>query len=416
MSFDFVGPRALRCIVPHALRGVLVGVIPARLVQALTLPRNSSFESLDPIWVDVPRGSPDRQLLGELTALVDPAIRSRRLDVTARAFPERVPPNVELKRLPLSTRTRNCLNRESLASTEELRGKSLGRLLEIPAFGVRSLVDLLTAVEGASWAAHADAARTKGLAGRPPIELESQRRRITRERGKREIGGYARRCLVPDALESVFSGAVPPRLVRTLKLAPGTSFESVACGRVLIGDRNADRRLLNWLAELLSRTLTAGWLDLSAPAFPDGVASTIRVARLPIHVRTWNCLTRRRLVSGEALERQSLRELLAIPGFGVQCMVDLLTAVEGAHQSTQTAGAPPQATEQYELAALTLAPRLTREARLLADEPWSKHVGVYDARLARHLLTSDDPFSEVQDAYATGRLSQEHPLFNEPPR
>jgi RNA polymerase alpha subunit len=298
MSFDFVGPRALRCIVPHALRGVLVGVIPAQLVRALTLPRNSSFESLDPIWVDVPRGSPDRQLLGELTALADPAIRSRRLDVTGLAFPERVPPNVELKRLPLSTRTRNCLNRESLASTEELRGKSLGRLLEIPAFGVKCLVDLLTAVEGAWWAADADAARTKGLAATPPIELEAQRRGITRERGPREIGGYARRCLVPGALESVFSGTVPPRLVRALKLAPGTPFESVACGRVLV----------------------------------------------------------------------------------------------------------------------RFAPRLTREARLLADEPWSKHVGVYDARLARHLLTSDDPCSEVQDAYATGRLSQEHPLFNEPPR
>src|ERR1017187_7058916 len=172
MSLEVVGPRALRCIVPHALRGGLVGVIPALLVRALELPRNSSFESLDPIWVDVPRGSLDRQFLDQLTALVDPAIRSRRLDLTGLAFPESVPPNVDLKRLPLSTRTRNCLNTESLASTEELSGKSLGRLLEIPAFGVKCLVDLLTAVEGASWAADADAARTKGLAAGPPIELE----------------------------------------------------------------------------------------------------------------------------------------------------------------------------------------------------------------------------------------------------
>jgi len=209
---------------------------------------------------------------------------------------------------------------------------------------------------------------------------------------------------------------MPAPLAQALKLAPDTSWESVARGRVLVGERYADRQLLNWLAELSSAAITAGWLDLSAPAFPDGVASTIDLARLPIHTRTWKCVTRERLVSGEALERRSLRELLAIPGFGVHCMVDLLTAVEGAHRSTETEGACPHTTEQYELAAPTLAPRLTFQARLLADEPWSKEVGVYDARLAPHLLTSDNPLGEVQDALATGRLSREHHLFTEPPR
>ncbi len=198
---------------------------------------------------------------------------------------------------------------------------------------------------------------SKGLAaaGRP-LSLKRNGAELTDERGPRAIGGYGRRCLVPGALESVFRGTVPAPLVQALRLAPGTSFESVARGRVLVGERDADRQLLNWLAELLSHAITAGWLDLSAPAFPDGVASTIDLARLPIHTRTWNCLTRERLVSGEALERRSLRELLAIPGFGVQCMVDLLTAVEGAHRSTETEGACPQTTELYELAALTLAP------------------------------------------------------------
>jgi len=416
MSIEVAGTRALRCIVPHALRGVLVGVIPAQLVQALKLPRNSSFESLDPIWVDVPRGSVDRNLLDQLTALVHPAITSRRLDLTGAAFPDGVPPSVDLKRLPLGTRTRNCLKRASLSSAAELRGNSLGRLLEIPAFGVRCLVDLLTAVEGATWAADTDAACIRGLAAGPPTELERQGRATTLARRPRAIGGYGRRCLVPAALESVFEGPVPAPLVQALRLAPGTSFESVARGRVLVGERNADRRLLNWLAELLSPALKAGWLDLSAPAFPDGVDSTIDLTRLPIHTRTWKCLKHERLVAGEVLERQSLRELLAIPGFGVQSMVDLLTAVEGAHRSTETEGACPQTTELYELAALTLAPRLTCEARLLADEPWSKDVGVYDARLAPRLLTSDDPLGEMQDAFATGRLSLELPLFIEPPR
>ncbi|MFI5458397.1 MAG: DNA-directed RNA polymerase subunit alpha C-terminal domain-containing protein, partial [Isosphaerales bacterium] len=396
--------------------GVVVGLIPARLVRALKLPRNSSFESLDPVWVDVPRGSLDRHLLNQLTALVNPAIKSRRLDMTGLAFPDGVPPSVDLKRLPVSTRTRNCLKRASLSSTEALRGKSLGRLLEIPGFGVRCLVDLLTAVEGATQATDTDAAHVKGLAAGPPTELEAQWHGVTHHRGPRAIGGYGRRCLVPGALESVFRGTVPAPLVQALKLAPGTSFESVARGRVLVGERAADRQLLNWLAELLSRAITAGWLDLSGPAFPDGVASTIDLSRLPIHTRTWNCLMRERLVFAEELERRSLRELLAIPGFGLKCMVDLLTAVDGAHQPIETEGACPQTTELYELGPLTLAPRLTCEARLLAEEPWSKDVGVYDARLAPRLLTSDDPRREMQDAFAAGRLALEHPLLAEPPR
>jgi len=309
MSFEVAGTRAQRCIVPHALRGVLVGVIPAQLVRALKLPRNSSFESLDPIWVDVPRGSMDRHLLDQLTALVNSAIRSRRLDLTGLAFPDGVPPSVDLKRLPLSTRARNCLKKESLSSTEELRGKSLRRLLEIPAFGVRCLVDLLTAVEGATWATDTDAARVTGLAAGPPTELEAQWRGVTLKRGPRAIGGYGRRCLVPGALESVFRGTVPAPVVQALKLAAGTSFESVARGRVLVGERAADRQLLNWLAELLSPAITAGWLDLSGPAFPDGVASTIDLARLPIHARTWNCLMREGLVEG----RRRLRRATGTP-------------------------------------------------------------------------------------------------------
>ncbi len=416
MTFEVAGPCALRCIVPYALRGILVGPIPDVLLRFLKLPPGSSFERLDPIWIDIPRGRLDRRLLNLLAALVRPAIQSRRLDLTSLAFPDGVPPNVDLKLLPLSGRTRNCLSTESLITTEDLRGKSLGQLLAIPDLGVASLVDLLTAVDGARWAVDADAARARSLAARQQTELLADRSGLTRERRLEAIGGYARRCLLPGALRSAFRGSVAAGLVQTLKLAPGTSFESVARARVIVGERHADRRLLNWLVELLSPAFTAEWIDLSARAFPDGVASTIDLARLPVHTRTWNCLKREHLISGEDLERQSIRELLAIHSFGLQCVVDLLTAVEGAHEPTQTEGASPQTTELYELSALTLAPRLTCEARLLADLPWSKDVGIYDARLSLPLLTSVDPIGEARDALATGQLSFEHSLFTEPPR
>jgi DNA-directed RNA polymerase alpha subunit len=416
MSFKPAGPRALRAIVPRALRGVLVGLIPAPLVQALDLPRNSCFESLDTIWIDLPRGSLDRHFLDQLTALVSSAVRSRRLDFRGPAFPDGIPPDVDLQQLPISSRTRNCLSVASLGSTEQLRGESMARLLEMPGFGVRCLVDLLTAVEGAEWAAVAECDRIDGLATTRPNEQEARWLAVTPGRVPGTIGGYDRRCLVPRALESVFRGTVPTPLARALQLAPATSFESVAHVRIQVGERRADRRLLDWLAQLLDPAINLGWLDLSARAFPDGVASTIDLARLPIHTRTWNCLMQARLVSGQALERQSLHDLLAIRSFGVKCLVDLLTAVEGANGSNESEETYPQTTALYELAPFTLSPRLTGEAQLLADEPWSKDVGVYDARLAPHLLTSGDPLREVQNALAAGRLSFEHALLREPLR
>ena len=236
MSSGVAGPRAVRCMVPRALRGVLVGPISPRLVRALELPRNSSFESLDPVWVEVPRGDPDRQLLDRLTVLVARAIKSRGFDLTGLAFPQGVPANVHLNRLPLWTRTRNCLQNASLSSTDDLLKNSLGRLLEIPGFGVKSLVDLLTAVEGAGRAADTEGARIKGLPAGPPAELEAKSNGITLERGPRAIFGYGWRCLVPGALVSVFRGTVPGPLARALKLAPGTLFESVGRRRVPVGE------------------------------------------------------------------------------------------------------------------------------------------------------------------------------------
>jgi hypothetical protein len=77
ISFEESGPRALRSMVPRALRGTLRGGIPAELARDLKLARGGRFEHLDPIWVDTPRASVDRRLLDHLTALVNSAIKQR---------------------------------------------------------------------------------------------------------------------------------------------------------------------------------------------------------------------------------------------------------------------------------------------------------------------------------------------------
>jgi hypothetical protein len=124
------------------------------------------------------------------------------------------------------------------------------------------------------------------------------------------------------------------------------------------------------------------------------------------------------LFSVDALQGRSLEELLAIPAFGVKCLVDLLTAVEAANafDKEDAACADPTAKTPEPFEAGTLAPRLTREARLLGNEPWSKDVSLYDIRLGSFLLRDEEAFKEVQEALVTGRIALEQRLCTELPR
>ena len=82
--------HARRCLMPPALLGVLTGVVPAELASELSLPTVTSFESLDPISVDISNLQANRHLLDHLTRIVRAAIASRRLNLSAPAFPNGV--------------------------------------------------------------------------------------------------------------------------------------------------------------------------------------------------------------------------------------------------------------------------------------------------------------------------------------
>jgi hypothetical protein len=211
----------------------------------------------------------------------------------------------------------------------------------------------------------------------------------------------------------VFVGVVPSQLAQDLKLPAGARFETLVTALIEVTDRKEDRRLLDYLATLAGPAVTSRRLDLRALAFPGGVAPSIDFSRLPLHTRTWNCLDKEDLLSANALQRQSLWSLLAIQSFGVKCLVDLLTAVEAVNYATQENAVlatplpvlpPAQAVSlgAWLEPVTTLSPRLTREARLLGNEPWAKEVSLYDLRLGTRLLKDEESFEEVRRRLAAG--------------
>src|SRR4051812_8960240 len=120
-----------RCLVPEALRTVCSGVIPSSLAYHLNLPPGSRFETQGSALVDVVNYHEDRLLLHHLTGLAGPTLTSRRFDVKALAFPRGVVAPLDFARLPLHTRTRNCLLRDGLITADVLQRQSLEDLLAI---------------------------------------------------------------------------------------------------------------------------------------------------------------------------------------------------------------------------------------------------------------------------------------------
>jgi len=153
-------------------------------------------------------------------------------------------------------------------------------------------------------------------------------------------------------------------------------------------------------------------LNLTAPAFPNGVRLTVDPARLPLLARTRHCLAREGLLSDDALRWSTLERLMAIRAFGARSLVDVLTAVEAANSPEAGQSGPPDSIMVVPCRdASTLSPRLTHEARLLADEPWTKNVSLCDVRLGPALLAEENPRACVSEAFRDGRLSFDRPLY-----
>jgi len=116
----------------------------------------------------------------------------------------------------------------------------------------------------------------------------------------------------------------------------------------------------------------------------------------------------------DALERVSSGRLFAIRNFGVNCLIDLLTAVEGGHGAASgDAVIAEPLTESPASEARAPSPRLTREASLLGSEPWSKDVSLYDIRFGHGLLRDDVAIKFAREALVTRRIGRDQRLCAE---
>ncbi len=226
---------------------------------------------------------------------------------------------------------------------------------------------------------------------------------------------HARRCLMPPALLGVLTGVVPAELASELSLPTVTSFESLDPISVDISNLQANRHLLDHLTRIVRAAIASRRLNLSAPAFPNGVRLIVDAARLPLLARTRHSLVREGLLSEDGLRWSTLQRLMVIRAFGVRSLVDVLTAVEAANYPEAGQDGPPDSLMVVPGGDDSmLSTHLTQEARLLADEPWTKNVSLCDVRLGPAILADENPRSCVNEAFKDGRLGFDHAFYPAP--
>ncbi|MFT3878557.1 MAG: DNA-directed RNA polymerase subunit alpha C-terminal domain-containing protein [Gemmatales bacterium] len=367
-----------------------MGKLPNGLLKALNLSTPTSFELLSQSSYTIIDIYQDRTVLGYLSTWVEPQLKAGRVSLDSLAFPKGVPSSLKLSTLPLHNRTRNCLQRTNFYAPEKLAQLSINDLLNIPAFGINSLLDLLTAVEAVS--------AESCPAVSQEVELGTQLHRKT-----------PLRSLVPSALRSIVTGIVPLKIRRELNLTEGVTLDTPEV-YFEVTNHKQDKWLLSWITKKIEPALRLGKLPLCSAAFPKGIPDCIELNILPLLNRTRNCLRRQNLNSASQLGQLTIGQLLQIHAFGVLSLVDLLSAIDG---SIRKSDQPNIATSISSITTtsiqdtndvMSLQSRLSREARLLSTEPWAMKAMINDIRLGSVLLRDERAIDEICKALSKGTI------------
>ncbi len=271
--------------------------------------------------------------------------------------------------LELEVRTFNCLLKAGLLSDlSKLNAVTINRLLEIPGFGAKSLVDLLTSVE--FLVQRADPGQDL-LRGKPQDTMCDIRR--PRSRGV-------------QALIQIKNSRYPRRGHRIAPLALTEVLRSTVSGPRIPGVR-----CLCDLDERIWKHCTHGACEKLASAVVEQVQASLyrlpgRLARrkmmaccgdmsgaaLQLERRTHNCLHRAGLLKpSKRLEEATIGRLLRIRGFGAKSLVDLLTSLESTFGASGSVHAAVRSATQY---------RTKPDAELIAEverfikADWLKHI------------------------------------------
>src|ERR1043165_1670390 len=145
-------PRCGYPLAPTALKPILSVRIPKKLLEG-TNSKATHYCDLDKqVWETL---APDlcNKLGQELVEIVRAEIATLPESLMESTLP-RVPPGMRLEELELERRTYNCLCQMQfdglLTEPQELSQKTIKQVLALESFGAKSLVDLLTSLEGLS--------------------------------------------------------------------------------------------------------------------------------------------------------------------------------------------------------------------------------------------------------------------------
>ncbi len=136
-------------LLPGSLRDAWAGeALPQWIAAELKLPAGSTAAALGPsVWAS----NDVKALTGRQRNFLLNLVQARRSEIQAiKVFAQPVPYWLDLKDLPFSTRTRNCLvNGNLLGERERLSGLTFGDLFKIWSMGVVSVLEFVCVVEAA---------------------------------------------------------------------------------------------------------------------------------------------------------------------------------------------------------------------------------------------------------------------------
>ena len=304
----------------------------------------------------------------ELARLVVAAIsRGSRLLMHVGAQPlPKLPKGISLEELNLEVRTVNALVQAGIHQRpQDLDRMTVDDLLGLRGFWSKSLVDLLTAMEF--------------VIDHPEVPRKRRRLVASTSRQHRSANRFPQpnRPVAPAILKDLLDQPIPRDLTR------GTRFP---------GKRLADLDETVWdyfAPEVIAQLAALVLAQIGAKSIPPAVRSLplpdisagLRLEDLHLENRTVNSLEQANLARDmQQFSRMTVGDLVALPGFGVRCLVDLLVALETLVVRQRSIG-----------------DELLRQAKRLAALPAASTIHFNDPRLGRLLRTLDKESSSLAE-------------------
>jgi hypothetical protein len=161
-------------LLPKSLREVWASeALPDWIRNEFHLPAGSSAAALDrSVW----KVSGAQELVSRQRNFLLNLVQARRSEIqSVRVFSQPVPYWLDLKELPLSTRTRNCLvNANLLGENEQLTNMTYRRLFDIPSMGVKSILEFACLVESALERISASSSEPRAFSENELLEIISE--------------------------------------------------------------------------------------------------------------------------------------------------------------------------------------------------------------------------------------------------